>query len=112
LCSRSPTRRVSGCPRIIGELWKLGITKISRQTVRNILKEEEIQAGGAGTEERLLERFHPTARRDALGGRLLLGEDGNGLRDMYVMVFLCLQTREVFVTESVLPQREREFWPM
>ncbi|MCA9095312.1 MAG: transposase, partial [Planctomycetaceae bacterium] len=34
-----------GYTRIIGELRKLGIKKISRQTVRNILKEEGIQPG-------------------------------------------------------------------
>ena len=34
-----------GYSRIIGELRKLGIRKISRQTVRNILKEEGIQPG-------------------------------------------------------------------
>jgi len=34
-----------GYTRIIGELRKLGIKNISRQTVRNILKEEEIQPG-------------------------------------------------------------------
>ncbi|HBN74311.1 MAG TPA: hypothetical protein DD473_00505 [Planctomycetaceae bacterium] len=32
---------------MIGELRKLGIKNISRQTVRNILKEEEIQPGPA-----------------------------------------------------------------
>ena len=34
-----------GYTRIIGELRKLGIKKISRQTVRNILKEEGIEPG-------------------------------------------------------------------
>jgi putative transposase len=34
-----------GYTRILGELRKLGIKKISRQTVRNILKEEGIQPG-------------------------------------------------------------------
>ena len=34
-----------GYTRIIGELRKLGIKKISRQTVRNILKEEGIKPG-------------------------------------------------------------------
>ena len=32
-----------GLTRIIGELRKLGITNISRQTVRNILKEHGIE---------------------------------------------------------------------
>jgi putative transposase len=35
--------------RIIGELRKLGIKNISRQTVRNILKEAEIQPGPVQT---------------------------------------------------------------
>ncbi len=34
-----------GYTRIIGELRKLGIRKISRQTIRNIIKEEGIQPG-------------------------------------------------------------------
>jgi putative transposase len=34
-----------GYTRIIGELRKMGIKKISRQTVRNILKEEGISPG-------------------------------------------------------------------
>jgi hypothetical protein len=34
-----------GYTRILGELRKLGIKKISRQTVRNVLKEEGIQPG-------------------------------------------------------------------
>ncbi|MEK6195462.1 MAG: hypothetical protein N2F24_14690, partial [Deltaproteobacteria bacterium] len=54
---KSPTNRIRSKPagyipfpgfgytRIIGELRKLGIKKISRQTVRNILKEEGIEPG-------------------------------------------------------------------
>ena len=34
---------VFGCPRILGEIRKLGFKGISRQTVRNILKEEGIE---------------------------------------------------------------------
>ena len=40
-----------GYSRIIGELRKLGIKKISRQTVRNILKEEGIQPGPERTSD-------------------------------------------------------------
>ena len=92
-----------GYTRIIGELRKLGIKKISRQTVRNILKEEGIQPG-------------PKRRTDSWGefvkrhGKTLWAADffstkavtARGLRDMYVLVFLCVETREVIVSESTL----------
>lgn len=57
-----------GLTRIIGELRKLGITSISRQTVRNILKEHDIEPS---PDLGLLGRLSPTPRRDALGVRLL-----------------------------------------
>ena len=92
-----------GYTRIIGELRKLGIRKISRQTVRNILKEEGIEPGPdrtSDTWENFLERHAGT----------LWGCDffsiktvtKRGLRDMYVLVFLCLETREIIVSESTL----------
>ncbi|WP_437222469.1 hypothetical protein SH661x_002794 [Planctomicrobium sp. SH661] len=52
-----------GYTRIIGELRKLGIKKISRQTVRNILKEEGIQPGPNRTSDswtNFLERHKET----------------------------------------------------
>ena len=45
LVVRIATTTNFGYTRIVGELRKLGIKKISRQTVRNILKEEGIQPG-------------------------------------------------------------------
>ena len=41
-----------GLTRIVGEMRKLGIKKISRQTVRNILKEEGIQPNPDRTHDR------------------------------------------------------------
>lgn len=92
-----------GYTRIIGELRKLGIKKISRQTVRNILKEEGIQPG-------------PKRRTDSWGdfvkrhGKTLWAVDffstrtitARGLREMYVLVFMCVETREVIVSESTM----------
>lgn len=89
-----------GLTRIVGEMRKLGI-KISRQTVRRILKEQGIDPCPDRTSDswaEFLERH----------GETLWGCDffsvrsvtANGFRDLYVLVFLCLQTREVIVSES------------
>ena len=90
-----------GLTRIVGELRKLGITKISRQTVRNILKEHGVEP----SPDRTSDSWADFLKRH---GETLWGCDffsvksvtAKGMRDLYVMVFLCLQTREVFVTES------------
>ncbi|QDU09838.1 integrase core domain-containing protein [Gimesia aquarii] len=90
-----------GYTRIIGELRKLGIKKISRQTVRNILKEEGIEPGP----DRTSDSWNEFLKRH---GETLWGCDffsvksvtTKGVRDLYVMVFLYLQTREAIVTES------------
>ena len=90
-----------GYTRIIGELRKLGIKKISRQTVRNILKEEGIEP----SPDRTSDSWSEFLKRH---GETLWGCDffsvksvtPHGLRDMYVMVFLCLKTREVVLSDS------------
>ena len=90
-----------GLTRIVGELRKLGIKKISRQTVRNILKEHGIEPRTDRTSDswaEFLERHGETLWGcDFFSVRSVTAK---GLRDLYVMVFLCLQTREVIVTES------------
>ena len=90
-----------GLTRIIGELRKLGITKISRQTVRNILKEHGIDP----SPDRTSDSWADFLKRH---GETLWGCDffsvksvtEKGIRDLYVLVFLCLETREAIVTES------------
>ena len=87
--------------RIIGELRKLGITKISRQTVRNILKEEGIEPGP----DRTSDKWETFLARHA---ETLWGCDffsvrtvtARGIREMYLMVYLCLDTREVFMSSA------------
>lgn len=90
-----------GLTRIVGELRRLGIKKISRQTVRNILKD-----GGLPTNpDRTSDCWTDFLKRH---GETLWASDffsvkavtPKGVRDLYVLVFLCLQTREVIVTES------------
>ena len=90
-----------GYTRILGELRKLGIKKISRQTIRNILKEAGIEPGP----DRTSDSWDDFLKRH---GATLWGCDffstravtPRGMKDMFVMVFLCLQTREVIVSPS------------
>ena len=90
-----------GYTRIIGELRKIGIKKISRQTVRNILKEEGIEPG-------------PNRRNDCWSNFIQRHKETlwacdffsvktvtmKGIREMYVMVFLCMDTREAILSEA------------
>lgn len=90
-----------GYTRIIGELRKLGINKISRQTVRNILKEEGIEPGP----DRTSDKWETFLARHA---ETLWGCDffsvrtvtARGIREMYLMVYLCLDTREVIMSSA------------
>jgi putative transposase len=90
-----------GYTRIIGELRKLGIRRISRQTVRNILKEEGIQPGPDRSNDNwknFVERHANTLW--AVDFFSVKTVTSRGLRDMYVLVWLCMTTRELIVSES------------
>lgn len=92
-----------GYTRIIGELRKLGIKKISRQTVRNILKEEGIEPGPDRKNDcwkDFIDRHAETLW--AVDFFSINTVTTTGLRQMYVMVWLCMTTREVIVSESTL----------
>lgn len=90
-----------GLTRIIGELRKLGITSISRQTVRNILKEAGIEPSPDRTNDSWASFLNRHAESlwgcDFFSVRSITAK---GFRDLYVMAFLCLKTRELIVTES------------
>jgi len=90
-----------GYTRIIGELRKLGIKKISRQTVRNILKEEGIEPSPDRTSDKwdnFIARHAKTLWAvDFFSVRTVTAR---GFREMYVLVWLCMTTREVIVSES------------
>ena len=87
--------------RIIGELRKLGIRRISRQTVRNILKEEGIEPAPDRTSdkwENFLARHAETLwAADFFSVRTVTAR---GLREMYLLVFLCLETRQLIVSPA------------
>ena len=90
-----------GYSRIIGELRKLGIKRISRQTVRNILKEEGIQPGPdrtTDTWDNFIQRHKETLWScDFFSVKTVTTR---GLRDTYVLVWLCMTTREAIVSTS------------
>lgn len=90
-----------GYTRILGELRKLGIKKISRQTVRRILKEEGIEPGPDRTSDswqNFIERHKETLWGcDFFSVRAVTA---HGIKQMYVLAFLCLETREVILSES------------
>jgi len=90
-----------GYTRIIGELRKMGIKKISRQTVRNILKEEGIEPGPDRTSDswtNFLERHKETLWGcDFFSVKTVTAR---GIREMYMLVFLNLETREAIVSPA------------
>ena len=90
-----------GYTRIIGEMRKLGIKGISRQTVRNILKEEGIQPGPDRTSDtwnNFIERHGETLWAcDFFSVKTITAR---GIRNVYLLVFLCMKTREVIVSSS------------
>jgi putative transposase len=92
-----------GLTRIVGELRKLGITGISRTTIRNILKEHGIEPSPDRTSDSwadFLSRHGETLW--ACDFFSVKSVTAKGIHDLYVLVFLCLRTREVIVTESTL----------
>ena len=90
-----------GFTRIIGELRKIGIKGISRQTVRNILKEAGIQPGPDRTSDswnNFIERHGETLWVcDFFSVKTIASR---GIRNVYLLVFLCMKTCEVIVSSS------------
>lgn len=90
-----------GYTRIIGELRKMGIKKISRQTVRTILKEEGIEPSPDRTSDswtNFLERHAGTLWAcDFFSVKTVTAR---GIREMYLLAFICLETRETIVSPA------------
>ena len=90
-----------GYTRILGELRKLGCKKISRQTVKNILVEHGLDPGpkrGAGTWDEFLKMHAKTLWQcDFFTKRIWTAK---GLRLCFVLVFINVATRKVFLTRS------------
>jgi len=90
-----------GYTRILGELRKLGIRSVSRNTVKNTLKCNGYNPGpqrGKGTWDEFLKiHFQTLSQCDFFSKKVLTPK---GLRDLFVLVFLHVETRRVFITPA------------
>jgi putative transposase len=92
-----------GYTRILGELRKLGIKSVSRQTVKMILKEHGIDPGpkrGKGSWDEFLKIHADTLWQcDFLSKPMWTAR---GLVDVYLLVFLHLGSRRVWISPSTV----------
>jgi putative transposase len=92
-----------GYTRILGELRKLGIKSISRQTVKVILKENNIDPGpkrGKGTWDEFLKIHADTLWQCDFVSKPMWTM--KGLVDLYFVVFLHLGTRRCWISPCTL----------
>ncbi len=92
-----------GYTRILGELRKLGIKNISRQTVKVILKENDIDPGpkrGKGTWDEFQKIHADTLWQWGFVSKPMWTV--KGLVDLYFLVFLHLGTRRCWITPCTL----------
>ncbi len=96
-----------GYTRILGELRKLGIKAVSRNTVKNILKENGLDPGpqrGAGTWDEFLKIHAATLWQCDFYAKKVLTL--KGLRDLYLLIFLHVETRRVFIAPATYHPNE------
>jgi hypothetical protein len=96
-----------GYTRILGELRKLGIQAISRNTVKSILKEHGLDPGpkrGEGTWDEFLKIHAKTLWQcDFLSKKVLTLK---GFRDLYLLIFLHVDSRRVYISPSTFHPNE------
>jgi putative transposase len=89
--------------RILGELKKLGITSVSKNTVKRILRAAGYDTGpkrGWGSWDEFLKRHAVSLWQcDFLSRRVVTWA---GIRDAFVMVFIHVKTRQVIVSPATL----------
>lgn len=92
-----------GYTRILGELKKLGIRSISRNTVKRILKEAGYDPGpkrGEGTWDEFLKQHAASLWQcDFFSKRILTLK---GVRDAFVIAFLNVKTRQVILSPATM----------
>ncbi len=92
-----------GYSRILGELMKLGIRKIGRTTVQNILKSAGLDPNpnrGRGTWDEFITRHASTLWAcDFLSVR---SWTRSGLKDLYLLIFIHIESRRVIVSNATL----------
>lgn len=90
-----------GYTRILGELRKLGVKSVTRNTVKNILKRNGYETGparGPGTWDEFLKRHAKTLWQCDFFSKKIVSK--TGLRDIFVLMFLNVKTRQVYLTPS------------
>lgn len=96
-----------GYARIVGELKKLGIRSIKKSTVRNILKAEGLDPSpkrdGATWDEFLARHAASLWQCDFFTQKVLTVK---GLREVFVLVFLNVQTRRVVLSPATFHPNE------
>jgi putative transposase len=98
-----------GYTRILGELKKLGIESITRNTVKAILIRGGYETGpkrGPGTWDDFLKRHAKTLWQCDFFSKKVVTP--RGLKDLYLLVFLHVESRRVFITPST--QHPNEAW--
>jgi putative transposase len=106
-----------GYTRILGEFRKLGVGKVSRQTVVNILRSEGLDPGpqrGKGTWDDLVKMHAETLWQcDFFSKRLMARK---GIRQAFALAFLNVATRRVWVssctyrpTQEWMERQSKEF---
>jgi putative transposase len=96
-----------GYTRILGELRKLGVKAVSRNTVKNILKESGLEPGpkrGAGTWDEFLKIHAATLWQCDFYAKKVLTI--KGFRDLFLLVFIHVETRRVFIAPSTFHPNE------
>jgi putative transposase len=90
-----------GYCRLLGELKKLGIPSVSATTVKNVLRRHGFDPGprrGVGTWDEFLKIHAATLwQTDFISKRSLTRK---GFRDLFVLVFLHVQTRRVYLSPA------------
>ncbi len=92
-----------GYTRILGELKKLGVRAITRNTVKNILKEQGLDPGpqrGKGTWDDFLKQHAASLWQcDFLSQKVLTWK---GVREVFLIAFIHVKTRRVIVSPATL----------
>ena len=97
-----------GYCRILGELKKLRIYSVSATTIRNLLKEHGLGPGpqrGEATWDEFIRRHAASLWQMDLFSRKVLTLQG--LREVYLLVFLNVQSRRVIVTKATAHPNEQ-----
>ncbi len=88
-----------GYTRILGELRKLGIESVTRNTVKNILKRNGYESGpkrGPGTWDEFLKIHAKTMWQCDFFSKKVVSK--TGLRDLFAIAFLHIESRRVFIS--------------